>query len=245
MGDHRDAALLLDPGDQALAAARHDDVDMPVHAQHGADRRPVGRRDDLHRVFRQAGGAQAVAQAVDDRARGVEALPAAAQDGGVAGFQAQRASVGGDVGPGFVDDADHAERRAHPGNAQAVGPVPLGGDAADRVGQGGDRLQPLRHRLDAFRVQGQPVDEGAVDVPARRIFEVACVCVQQFAFPRPQGRRRRRQRRVLRRLGRAGHDRRRGPRPLAEGEHLLLDSVRSRHGIIQSGMRAARSTTRR
>src|SRR5213083_1527710 len=38
----------------------------------------------------------------------------AAQDAGVARFQAQRRGVGGDVGARFVDDADHAQRHAHP-----------------------------------------------------------------------------------------------------------------------------------
>ena len=239
MGDHRDAAFLLHPGDQPLAAARHDDVDMPVHAQHGADRRPVGRRDELDRILRQAGFAEAVAQAVDDRSRGVEALPAAAEDGRVAGFQAQRAGVGGHVRPRFVDDADHAERRAHPGDAQAVRPVPLGGDAADRVGQGGDLRHPGGHRLDPVRREGQAVDEGAVEVPARSLLQIARIGGEQLVLPRAQGRSRSRQGRVLRRFRRAGHHRRRGARPLAEREHLFLDCVRSRHGVLQSGPRGA------
>ena len=37
----------------------------------------------------------------------------AAQDGGVAGFQAQGSRVGGNVRAGFVDDADDAERHPH------------------------------------------------------------------------------------------------------------------------------------
>ena len=50
----------------------------------------VARRHELDRVGRQAAAAMARAQARDDRARGVEALRAAAQDRGIAGAQAQR-----------------------------------------------------------------------------------------------------------------------------------------------------------
>jgi hypothetical protein len=47
-------------------------------------------------------------------------LLAAAQDRGVARFQAQRRGVRRDVGPRFVNDADHAQRHAHPADLDAA-----------------------------------------------------------------------------------------------------------------------------
>ena len=61
MREHRHARLRLHARDQALAAARHDHVDVAVEAgEHLADRRAVARRHQLDRVFRQAGVAQAL-----------------------------------------------------------------------------------------------------------------------------------------------------------------------------------------
>ncbi len=52
--DHRHLRLAADALDQALAAARHDDVDVLLVGDQVADRGAVGRRDHLHRVLRQA-----------------------------------------------------------------------------------------------------------------------------------------------------------------------------------------------
>ena len=70
--------------------------------------------------------------------------------------------VGGHVGARFVDDADHAERHAHPADLDAGGPVLEVGDLADRVGQRRDLLEALRHRLDRGVLERQPVDERGV-----------------------------------------------------------------------------------
>ena len=126
-----------------------------------ADRGAVARRHELDRVLRQAGSRRPCDQRSVDRARGAEALRAAAQDRGVAGLQAQRAGIGGDVGAALVDHADDAERRAHALDGQAVRPLP-----ARRSRGRPDRAEPRivstpsRHRLDARRRQRQPVEEG-------------------------------------------------------------------------------------
>ena len=149
--DHRDARFGHDALDQALAAARHDDVDVPVHAQQLAHRGAVGRVHDLDRVLRQAGRAQALMNAAGDRAVGADRLGAAAQDGRVARFQAQRRGVRGDVGPRLVDDADDPERHAHPADLDAGRAFAQVAHFAYRIGQGRDLFQSLRHRLDACR----------------------------------------------------------------------------------------------
>ena len=89
-------ASVLHPRDQALAAARHDDVDGAVEAaQHLADGGAVGGRHQLDRVLRQA----RVAAGPSTQARWMaatecEAVGAAAQDHGVAGLEAERAGIG-------------------------------------------------------------------------------------------------------------------------------------------------------
>ena len=89
MREHRHARLALHARDQALAAARHDDVDLAVEAgEHHADRGAVAGRHQRDRRLRQVGFAQALGQRGVDRARRAMAVRAAAQDHGVAGFQA-------------------------------------------------------------------------------------------------------------------------------------------------------------
>ena len=82
----------------------------------------------------------------DVRQRQVAAqrLAAAAQDGRIAGLEAQRGHVDRHVGPGLVDHADHADGDAPLAQAQAVGQHPALELRADRVGQGGDA--PARRR---------------------------------------------------------------------------------------------------
>ena len=142
MLEHRHAAFAITRSISALAAARHDHVDRFGHAQHHAHRGAIGGRHHLHRVDRQARGCQSLVQAGDDRGRRMQAFLAAAQDGGIAGLEAQAAGIGGDVRPAFVDDADHPQRRAHAGDVEPVGPRPARHFDADRIGQRGDLLEP-------------------------------------------------------------------------------------------------------
>ena len=95
MGEDRHARLRLHARDEALAAARHDDVERAVEAgEHGADRGAVARRHELDRRLGQAGLGQAGAQRLGDGAAAAEALGAAAQDRRIAGLEAERARVG-------------------------------------------------------------------------------------------------------------------------------------------------------
>ena len=57
------------------------------------------------------------------------------KDAGIASLQAKSASVGSDIRAAFIDDADHAERRANAFDLQAIGTVPGGDDFADRIGK--------------------------------------------------------------------------------------------------------------
>ena len=96
-----------------------------------------------------------------DRTAGSETIGAAAQDHGVAGFQAQHAGIGGDVGAAFEDHRDDAERHPHPLDGHAVGTLPALGDDADGIGNIAHGADALGHRIDARRRQRQPVDKGS------------------------------------------------------------------------------------
>src|SRR5690606_3555167 len=156
------ACLLLHAGNERLAAARHDDVDIATKAaQHLAHGFAIGGRDNLDRRLGQAGTTQPVDQAGMDGAHRIDAVRAAAQDHRIARFQRQGTGVGGDIGPTFEDDADDAERRAHPLDVEPVRPVPFGYHLADRIGQAGDRLQAGNHGVYTPVVELEAIEEGA------------------------------------------------------------------------------------
>ena len=91
-----------------------------------------------------------------------ETVRAAAQDRGIAGLETKRAGVGRDIGPALVDHADDAERRRDALDLEAVRAFEGRENAADRIGQSGDLLEPLGHRLDALGIERQPVESGRV-----------------------------------------------------------------------------------
>ena len=152
MREHRHARLGLHTGDQALAAARHDHVDIAVEpGEHQADGGAVARRHQLYGVLGKIGGAQAFGQRRMDRSRGAEAFRAAAQDHGIAGLEAEHRCVRRHVRAAFVDHADHAERHAHALDDHAVRPRPAFHHGADWIGQIAHHRDAVRHRGDALR----------------------------------------------------------------------------------------------
>ena len=160
MGEHGDAGFGLHPFDQGFAAARDDEVDLAGGGEHGGDIGAVGRGRDLHGGIRQAGGAQAGGDGGVDGAGGVETIGPAAQDDGVAGFQAEAGGVCPDIGAAFIDHADHADRGGDALEVQAVRLGPVRQHAGERVGQGGDIVQALGHGFDPCRGEGEAVAEG-------------------------------------------------------------------------------------
>ena len=97
--NHGDARFTQQAFNQALAAARHDDIHEFAHGDEFAHRRTVAGVDHLHRVFGQACRRQAIAHARCDGLIGMQRLGAAAQYRRIAGFQTQRRRIGGDIGP--------------------------------------------------------------------------------------------------------------------------------------------------
>ncbi len=111
VADHRHAGLLLHTLDQALPAARDNDIELSAKpGQDMPDGSAVGCGDKLHEVLRQARPRQRAAQGICNGRGGIEAFRATAQDHRVARAYAQARRIGRDVGPGLIDDPDHAER---------------------------------------------------------------------------------------------------------------------------------------
>jgi len=147
MREHRHARFGLNPGNKRLAAARDDDVDLPLRRQHRADECAIGGRHQLDRVGGHPFGHQAFNHRGMKRAIGTDGFGPAAQDRGIARFQAQGACIRRHIGATFEDDANDAQRHAHSGKAQPVGANALIDDHADRVAQ---VRHGLHRRCNAF-----------------------------------------------------------------------------------------------
>ena len=160
MGEDRHAGLFLHPFDEALAAARHDDVDRAVEAgKQGADRAAIARRDEGDRLARQPCPFKAGNQGRVDRLGGAEACRSRAQDRGVARLQAKRARIRRHIRPAFEDHADDAKRRRHALDDEAIRSLEARGDAPDRIGKRRDLLERLCHREDARFIETQTIEE--------------------------------------------------------------------------------------
>ncbi len=107
----------------------------------------------------------------------MKTLRAAAQDGRVAGLEAQRRRVGRHVGPALVDDANDTQRHRDSLNLQTIRSVPFSQDASKRVMQAGDRFDAAGHALDAIVIQHQAVEQGCTQaalLARRHILRVGC-----------------------------------------------------------------------
>ena len=243
MGEHRHTRLGLHAGDEILPSARDDHVDRAREPlQHQPDRGAVAGRNELNRVPRQPGGPDAVDERRMNGPRRAEAVRAPAQDDGVAGLQAKRGGVGGDVRPALVNHADHAERRPHPLDSHPVGPVPGVDHGADGVLKTRNHVDAFGHRGDALLVEHQTIDEGGGRPAAARLGDVLGIGRKNCGCGRANGLPHRLERRVLvpgggeRKLARGrprpaadiGHD----ADQVAAGFHSLQGHAHRRHSLV-------------
>ena len=146
---HRHLGLAGDALDQALAAARDDHVDR-LRARRSGGRPRRGRWSATSCTAsggRPASASAACTSAASAQVR-LQRLRAAAQDAGVAALDRQRRGLDRHVRPALVDHAEHAERHAHPADADAARLLAQLGDLADRVG----------HRRDLLAAHGDGLD---------------------------------------------------------------------------------------
>ena len=222
MGKNRHPRLALHQPDQALAAARHDHVDVLDRAQHGTDHLAVAGRHQLNCGCGKVGPLQSLDHAGMDRGRGMKAFRPAAQDHRIAGLQTQRPGVGGDVGTAFIDHPDHPQRRAHPADVQPAGHVPFGHNLAHRVLLRRDRPQPVNNAAHPALVQPQPVHHRRTQALGRGIGQVFGIGRDDRAAPRPDRLCRANQRRLLAPGAGTGQFCRRRPRRLPDLFHQAV-----------------------
>ncbi len=157
--DHRDGRDALERVLQALAAARDDEVDDAVLGRELRELLATAAGNEDDRALGDAGALGGVGGDGREHGVGVRRRRRAAQHDRVARLQAQRRGVDRDVGPGLVDDRDHAERHAHLADVEAVGQPEAVDDLADRVGERGDRAHPRGDPGDARLVEREAVEE--------------------------------------------------------------------------------------
>ena len=179
VGHDGNARVLLNARDQALAAARHDHVDIARHiAQHDPDGLAVLRRHHLHRGRGQPVRRQRARKARVDRGARARALGAAAQDRRVASLEAQRRRIRRHVRAALIDNADHAERHPHARDLEAVRPPPLGDRSADRILERCDDLEARGGRVEPLLVEREPIDHRAREPRGARLGHVLRVRAQ-------------------------------------------------------------------
>ena len=185
MFDHRHPRIGADAFDQALAAARHDHVHIFRHADQFTHRRAIRRIQHLHHIHRQAGFFQPLMDAGGDGLIGMQRFGTTAQDRGIARLHAQSGGIGGDVGPGFVNNANHAQRHAHLANLNAGRTIIKIGDLTDGIRQGGNLTQTFGHARNAFRIEFQPVQQRGVQpfvAPGRHVFIIGLDQTRRLCF---------------------------------------------------------------
>ncbi len=113
---------------------------------------------------------QSLHQTGVDSGIGSRAFRTAAQNHGVGGFQAQRAGVGGDVGPALVNNADDAQGHADALDPHAIRPRPFREARADGIVEPRDLLEPASHGLDPLFHRGAADRAAPPAVAARGSF---------------------------------------------------------------------------
>ena len=112
----------------------------------------------------------------------------ATQDRSIAGLQAQRAGIGGDIGATFIDDADNADRRAHALDRHTIRALPFRQHFADGILELGDDFEALGHGLDARLIQDQTVEERAGDTGRLGVGDISFIGGDDLAGPHADGR---------------------------------------------------------
>ena len=145
---------------------------------------------------------------------------AAAQNAGIARFEAEAGRVRGHVGTRLIDDADDPEGDAHAADLDAGGAILEVADLADWIGERGNLSQAIGHRRDRGGLQGQAVDERGVVAGRARSADVPPVGGEKLRLVAADRRRDRIERGVLGVRRRAGQSPRRRACALANFPHV-------------------------
>ena len=176
--DDRDGRLLHHRLNEPLAAARDEHVHITVqmHERLRALMRRVGH--ELDGVRRDRRLLQRRAHDLRQRDVGADGFLAAAQQHGVARFQAQPRRIRRHVRACLVNDRDHADGHGDLAQPQPIRARCLFQHAPHRVGELCDLPQTVRDARDARLIQRQPVQQ--------RIRKPACAPIRKIVRVRRQ-----------------------------------------------------------
>ena len=164
--DMADAFIVLDHGNRGLlrhrlhervAAARDDEIHVPILLEQRQHHLAVGPLDEGDPAGRHAGLLGRFGQHGGNGRIRMNRLGPAAQDTGIPGFEAQRRRVGGHVRAGLINDPDHTDRHPHPPHLHAVRPSPQFDRLPDRIRQLDDLPYPVGHLGDSLRSEAETI----------------------------------------------------------------------------------------
>ena len=197
--NNRHTRFLLDARYQALAPSWNNHVDVIGHlGQHVAHGSAIRDRHELNTFRGQSARCQSIQQAGMNGPIRKQALRPAAQDHGVARFEAKSPGVGRNVGPALINDANDTERHAYTLNVQAVRPIPLRRDRSHRVGERDDFFNAACDGFDTLRIESQPIQQGSAQLGNARRGHVSGIGFEDFASTGPNRRGGTSQRLILR-----------------------------------------------
>jgi len=117
----------------------------------------------------------------------MQCFGATAQDGSVAGFQAQGGGIGSHVRAGFVNDADDAQRHPHPPDLNARWTILEIGNFAHRIGLRCDFPQALRHPFDVLGGELQTIQQRGIQAGGPPGLHIQAISGAQGVFRLLQG----------------------------------------------------------
>ncbi|MOA26526.1 hypothetical protein D3C78_1473250 [compost metagenome] len=132
-------------------------VDVFVHAQHFVHQRTIRAFNRLNGTCWQTALFQRLLNHFDGGGVGAPCLFPPAQNGSVAGFQAQRGDVNGDVWTRFINNANHAKRHAATFKTQAAVEQPTVDHLPNRIGKVTHLTHVIGDAFQARRVQRQTI----------------------------------------------------------------------------------------
>ena len=113
-GHHRHGGMLGHIFNQPGAAAWYQQIDTVRHFKQVGYQRPVGVGHKLYRAPGHTGPPRPLGHDGRQHGIGINGFLAAAQDDGIARFQAENGDVHGDIGAALVDSPDHPQGDAAP-----------------------------------------------------------------------------------------------------------------------------------
>ena len=180
--DDRHGGVLHHELDEPGAAAGDDDVDLLVEVEHLAHHGAIRRVHEADGALRHAGLSAGRQHGLHQGGVGAQGLAAAAQDGGVAGLEAEGGHVHRDVGARLVDDANHAQGRPALAHLHAVGTRLHLEGLAHGVWQGDEGMKTLDDAVQARRRQGQAIQHGRGHAAGASGLHVLAIGLQE-GFP--------------------------------------------------------------